>query len=248
MMQGDRVTFLGTGDAFCAGGRLQAAYLFQSAGSTLLIDCGPGTLASLKRNDLAAEPIDTVLLSHFHGDHFAGLPFLLLQFVYVEPRTKPLRIIGPPEVEEKVMQLYRAMYADSAADRFPYQIQFTEARPGKQIAIDGFRIEAFRVPHQEHPPSYGYEIRSGQRKIVYSGDTGWTDDLVAHAEAADLFLCECSFFETRMATHLDYPRIAENLHHFGSKRMVLTHLGQEVLSHRREIELEMAHDGLVISP
>ena len=65
-MQSGRITFLGTGDAFSAGGRLQAAYLIESAGGALLIDCGPGILASLNRNQLAAESINTVLLSHFH--------------------------------------------------------------------------------------------------------------------------------------------------------------------------------------
>src|SRR5512143_413212 len=106
----DRVVFLGTGDAFSAGGRYQAAYLVQSAGSSLLLDCGPGTLGSLKRHDLPAAPIDTIILSHFHGDHFAGLPFLFLQYTYVEPRVKPLKLVGPPKVEERVMRLYEAMY------------------------------------------------------------------------------------------------------------------------------------------
>ena len=145
------------------------------------------------------------------------------------------------------MQLYRASIRCTAT-RLPYDIQFIEAKPEEQLAIDGFRIGSFRVPHQEHPPSYGYAIRSEKRKLVYSGDPGWTEDLLEHTENADLFLCECSFFETRMPTHLDYPRIAENLHRFGSKRIVLTHLGQEVLRRSREIELEMAHDGLVVIP
>ena len=246
-MHTNRVVFLGTGDAFSAGGRHQAAYLLESAGASLLLDCGAETLGSLKRHELSASPIDTILLSHFHGDHFAGLPFLFLQFVYEEPRTKPLRIIGPPEVEDRVMQLFRAMYADSAAAPLPYELRFIEAQPGKRLVFDGMTIEPFRVPHQEYPPSYGYAIKSGDRKIVYSGDTGWTEDLLMHTEDADLFICECSFFETRLATHLDYPRIAENLERFRARRMVLTHLGQEVLSRRREIELEMAHDGLIVT-
>ena len=82
------------------------------------------------------------------------------------------------------------------------------------------------------------------RKIVYSGDTGWSEDLVAYARNADLFLCECSFFETRMDTDLDYPRIAGKLARFGAKRIILTHLGREVLRRHDEVALEMAHDGL----
>jgi ribonuclease BN (tRNA processing enzyme) len=246
-METNRVIFLGTGDAFSAGGRYQAAYLIQSAGSSMLLDCGPGTLGSLKRHDLPVASTDTVLLSHFHGDHFAGLPFLFLQFAIVEPRTKPLRIVGPPEVEQRVMLLFQAMYADSAAAQLPFKLQFIEARPGKDLVLDGVKIDPFVVPHQKHPQSYGYEIRSGARKIVYSGDTGWTEDLLVHSEDADLFICECSFFETRMETHLDYPRIAENLERFGSKRMVLTHLGHEVLKRSGEIDMELGKDGLVVT-
>lgn len=247
-MHTDRVIFLGTGDAFSAGGRYQAAYLIQGSESSLLLDCGPGILSSLKRHELGSSQIDTILLSHFHGDHFAGLPFLFLEYVYVEPRVKPLRIVGPPGVEDRVMSIFRAMYENSATDPLPYALQFIEARPGKELDLDGRRIDCFPVPHLEHPPSYGYKLRSASRTIVYSGDTGWTEDLLMHSDSADVFICECSFFETRMETHLDYPRIAQNLDRFGSGRIVLTHLGREVLRRRGEIELEMASDGLVIIP
>jgi ribonuclease BN (tRNA processing enzyme) len=94
--------------------------------------------------------------------------------------------------------------------------------------------------------AFGCEISVGGRKIVYSGDTGWTDDLIAQTQNADLFICECSYFETRLATHLDYLQIEENLERFGSKRIVLTHLGQEVLRRSRRIDLEMAYDGLIV--
>jgi len=246
-MQTDRVVCLGTGDAYSAGGRHQAAYLVQSAGASMLIDCGAGTLASMKRHGLAVEPIGTILISHCHGDHFAGLPFLFLEYVYMEPRTRPLRIVGPPEVEERVRLIFRVMYPDAGSKPLPYEVQFIEAQPGEPLTFDGFRVEAFRVPHLEHPPSYGYEIGCGEKRIVYSGDTGWTEDLLVHTRGADLFLCECSFFETRLPTHLDYPRILENLGRFGSKRILLTHLGQEVLERKSEIALEMAQDGLVVT-
>jgi len=247
-MKADSVVFLGSGDAFSAGGRFQAAYLIQGEAGSTLLDCGPGVLTSLNRNNLSPAPVDTILLSHFHGDHFAGLPFLFLQFTYVEPRTKPLRIVGPPGVEDRVMQVFRAMYADSAAAKLPFELQFIEARPGKELVLDDRLIGCFHVPHVDNRASYGYEVRSAGRRIVYSGDTGWTEDLLVQAEGSDLFICECSFFETRMAMHLDYPRIEENHERFGSKQIVLTHLGQEVLRRRQDIGLEIAHDGLIVTP
>jgi hypothetical protein len=61
-----------------------------------------------------------------------------------------------------------------------------------------------------------------------------------------LFICECCYFETRLPFHLDYPRIAEQRARFGSRRLILTHLGREVLARRHEVEVETARDGLVV--
>jgi ribonuclease BN (tRNA processing enzyme) len=241
-----RMTFLGTGDAFAPGGRYLAAYLLQSSGGTLLLDCGPTVLASLNRYNLSAAPVDAILLSHFHGDHFAGLPFLFLHYINVEPRRRPLKIVGPPGVESRVMAIFRAMYANTAEEPLPFALEFIEAKPGEEILLGGLRIDAFRVPHQDQPPSLGYEIESGDRRVVYAGDCGWTEDLINHAQSADLFICECSFFESRLETHLDYPRLAENAARLGAKRIILSHIGQEVLARQSEVELELAHDGQVV--
>jgi ribonuclease BN (tRNA processing enzyme) len=246
-MQSPRVIFLGTGDAFSTGGRNQAGYLIEGSGGSLLLDCGATVLAALKREHLSTEPIDTIFISHLHGDHFAGLPFLFLHCTNIELRARPLTVIGPPETASRAMQLYEAMYADTAAEPMPFQLRFVEAQPGKPLSFGGMLITAFHVPHQEHPPSFGCAIEIGGRRIVYSGDSGWTEDLVAHAQNADLFICECSFFETRLATHLDYPRIADNLGRFGAKRIILTHLGEEVLQRQKDIKIETAHDGLVVA-
>ena len=142
--------------------------------------------------------------------------------------------------------LHRVMYADAAAEPLPYKVEFIEAQAGKELCFDGIRIRPFLVPHEMYPPSFGCEVEAGGRRIVYSGDAGWTEDLVARTQNADLFICECSYFETRLATHLDYPRIAENLGRFGAKRIVLTHLGEEVLRRSQEIDVEIAHDGLTV--
>jgi ribonuclease BN (tRNA processing enzyme) len=245
-MQSIKVVFLGTGDAFSCGGRGQAAYLIESPKSSLLLDCGSTMLASLRRFNLPAAPIDTIFISHFHGDHIAGLPFLFLHYLYIEPRSKPLRIVGPPGVEKKVLKLFASMYADTAAEPIPYSLEFIEAKPGEPISSNGIRILPFPVPHQEKPPSFGCEINVDGRKIVYTGDTGWTEELVQHSQNADLLICECSYFESSTDTHLNYRQIMQNLERFGAKRIVLTHLGEEVLEKLQEVELETAYDGLSI--
>ncbi len=241
-----RILFLGAGDAFSAGGRHQAGYLVIGDGTSILLDCGATALTSLKRERIPAGSIDAIFLSHLHGDHFSGLPFLFLESTYVEPRRRPLRIAGPPGTADRVYGLFRTMYRDAGSRPLPFELDFVELEPGTKVRTGSVIVEPFRVPHQRDELSLGLELMLDGRRIVYSGDTGWTEELVTRSEGTDLFICECSFFETRADFHLDYPRIAENRHRLGTKRLVLTHLGAEVLARRDLIDIELAHDGLSI--
>jgi ribonuclease BN (tRNA processing enzyme) len=81
---------------------------------------------------------------------------------------------------------------------------------------------------------------------VFSGDTGWTEQLIPLSAGADLFLTECTYFETKTDFHLSYPLIAANRGRFSARRMILTHIGREVLERMREVEIEMASDGMTI--
>lgn len=245
-MKSVRIFFLGAGDAFSAGGRHQASYLVAGDDTSILLDCGATTLASLKREGVPAGSIDAIFLSHLHGDHFSGLPFLFLEYTYAEPRRRPLRIAGPPGTGDRVHELFRAMYRDAGSRPLPFEVDFVELRPGTEARTGSVVVDPFRVPHQQDEMSLGFEVMLDGRRIIYSGDTGWTEELIRRSEGTDLFICECSFFETKVDSHLDYPRIAENRHRFGTKRLVLTHLGAEVLAHRDRIDIELAHDGLRI--
>ena len=196
-MQPVRTTFLGSGDAFSAGGNYQAAYLVQGGGATFLLDCGSAALTSMKRQGIDPNIIDWIALSHLHGDHFAGLPYLFLEYTYERPRRRPLRIAGPPGTAERVWALYRAAYRELAEQPLPFNLEFTEMRPGVPTMLDGVRIDPFRVPHQEKDISLGHRVRVDGRTILYSGDTGWTEDLITQSHDTDLFICECCFFETR---------------------------------------------------
>ena len=245
-MENIQVLFLGSGDAFSAGGRHQAGYLVTGGGRTLLLDCGATTLTSLKREGLDAGAIDAVFISHLHGDHFSGLPFLLLEYTCLSPRQRSLTIGGPPGTRDRVYELHRAMFSDAGSRPLPFAVDFVELLPDRPADIGDIAVEPFRVPHQKTEISLGLGVTVGSRRILYSGDTGWTEALVSKSHGADLFICECSFFETRMETHLDYPRIEENRHRLGARRLILTHLGREVLDHKNQIDVELASDGLRI--
>jgi ribonuclease BN (tRNA processing enzyme) len=240
------VKFLGTGDAFNARGQCHACHLIHSNGKRILLDCGPTSLLALKREGLHAEAIDAILLSHLHGDHFAGLPFLLLACIYDTPRTRPLHVLGPPGTEARVAELYRAIYRDVSQRPLPFPVIYTESDGSRPVRCDGFEVAPFAVPHQENEISLGLRVAIDGKTILYSGDTGWTDALVDQSQGADVFICECCFFETRVDFHLDYPRIAEHRRDFGCKRLILSHIGREVAQRRGEIEEEISADGLEI--
>ena len=241
-----RVTFLGSGDAFSSGGRHQAGYLVQAPEGCFLLDCGATTLMAMKRFGMDVGALDTIFISHLHGDHFVGIPFLLLEFHYEQERNRPLRIAGPPGTEERIRMLLRATFKEFSEEPLPFALEFSEMNPDSPISCGALRVEPFRVPHQETEVSLGFVVQVAGRRIVYSGDTGWTEELIKRSHAADLFICECCYFETRLPFHIDYPRLAENRQRFTAKRMILTHLGREVLARRSEIEFELASDGLSV--
>jgi ribonuclease BN (tRNA processing enzyme) len=241
-----QLTVLGSGDAFGAGGRLHSAYLVESPGATFVVDCGSTVLHGLKRCGVDPARIDFVVLSHLHGDHFGGVPFLFMDFLFQSHRTRPITIFGPPGTQRRVCELFAALYQRQALDPLPYPVSFVELQPGT-TDVQGVAIEAFAVPHVEELTCFGFRISVAGRSIVYSGDTGWTDEFVARTAGADLFICECSTFETRLPIHVSYPEIAARAATLKCRRLILSHLGAEPLRRRDEITLELAEDGMVIS-
>lgn len=241
-----RVTVLGTGDAFSSGGRRQSGYFVETPSSTFLLDCGTSTLLALKTLHIPADQIDCVAISHMHGDHFGGLPFLFLEYLYENPRTRPLHIVGPPGIQQRVLDLHRVMYRELSERGLTFRIAFHELPPGQPAMICETEFFPFRVPHQERDISLGYRVTAGKQSLLYSGDCGWNEDLVRYSQGTDLFICECCYFQTQVAFHVSYPQLAENHSRLGCKRLLLSHIGREVLERLHEVSLECASDGLVI--
>ena len=240
------VTVLGSGDAFGSGGRAHSAYLIEAPGTTFLLDCGPTVLQALKTLGHDPAIVDFVLLSHLHGDHFGGVPFLFLEYRYEKPRSRPLTIYGPRDTERRVEACYQALYEQVAREPPPYALRFETVAAGVAVSAGGVRIMPFAVPHTKELQCFGFRLEVGGRTIVYSGDSAWTEQFVSQVRGVDLFLCECSLYETRLDIHLAYPEIAARARDLGCKRLVLSHLGREPLQHLGDITIECARDGLVI--
>ncbi len=240
-----RVTIVGSGDAFGSGGRLNSAYLVEAPGVTFLVDAGPTVLQGLKAAGHDTTRIDFVLLTHLHGDHFGGVPFLFMEYRWCNPRTRPLGVYGPPPVEARVGKLFAALYEQSALEGTPFPVEYGELLPDTPCEVRGVRILPIQVPHAPELLCLGVRIEVGGRTLLFSGDTMWSEPLMKLARGVDLFLCDCSNFESR-EFHLSYPEIAAHAGELGCKRLVLTHLGHEPLRRLGEITLECARDGMTI--
>jgi ribonuclease BN (tRNA processing enzyme) len=237
---------LGAGDAFGSGGLRQSSYLVRGSSATFLMDAGPTVLAALKDAGEPSDDVDFVLLSHLHGDHFGGIPFMIMEYLYERPRSRELLIAGPEGTESRVLDLFRAMYKETASRPTTFPIRFQTLVADQNVRIGSVAIEPFAVPHQEREPSLGLKVRLDGRTILYSGDSGWTDDFVRRTADVDLFLCECCYWETEVNFHINYPQFALQRERIRARRVLLSHLGREVLDKLDRVKEECARDGMVI--
>ena len=239
------LTILGTGDAFASGGRAQAGYLLEAGGKRILLEAGPGLLAEMKRHGIEADTLDVIIISHLHGDHFCGLPFLFLEYMWERPPKRPVTVIGPPNLEKRTWILMRTMFSRFDLKQLQNKVKFVVLHPDESMRVAGLKISAIRSPHTKPDISLSIKIAVNGKTFVFSGDTGWNDALVDFSAKADLLLCECTYFESdHLRFHINYPELKANLDRFNVKRMILTHLGREAISHTREIEIEMGFDGM----
>lgn len=238
---------LGCGDAMGSGGRLHSCFSLQSGATRLLIDCGATGLLAMRRFGVDPGSIETVALTHLHGDHFTGLVFLLLEARHVSKRQAPLLIAGPPGVEARLSAAMEVMFPGSTEIGYPFPLTFAELHAGRRSQLGEAGVTPHEVVHPSGAPSYALRVELGGRVIAFSGDTEWTDALYDAAREADLFVCESQHYTPFPNHHLDYQTLMSKRAGLTCKRMLLTHLGAKMLAHAGELELECAEDGMKIT-
>lgn len=243
-----KLTVIGSGDAFSAGGRHQSCYMVDAGGSRYLMDCGATSMLAMRRAGLAPGGIRAIFISHLHGDHFGGLPFLFIDALFISRRAEPLVIAGPPGIEARFWLAMAAMYPGMEAVERQFELRFVELRPGAPAAVEGMEVQVFEMRHVPGETCYALRLRHGGKTLAYTGDTGWTEDVIAAGRGADLYLMECYQYDFRLDMHMDYARIAEQADAIGAKRILLTHMGEAMLARRGDVDgrFMLAEDGITV--
>jgi ribonuclease BN (tRNA processing enzyme) len=244
-----RITIAGSGDAFGSGGRFNTCFFLETAKATLLIDCGASALPALKSLAIDMNRIDGVVLSHLHGDHFGGLPFLLLDAQFLARREKPLLIAGPPGTSARLNAALEVFFPKSTGSKWKFRWEVIEIPVGIEADVLGHSLLTAEMIHQSGAPTTALRLSDGEKIFAYSADTEWTDALLPIARGADLFICECYGYAGRLTGHLTWEILKPRISDLGARRTMVTHMNPTVLARLDEIKAAgvlIAADGLVM--
>ena len=238
-----RLTVIGCSGSFAGPESAASCYLLEGEqdGHTwrVLLDLGSGALGTLQRY-VDPVTVDAVLVSHLHPDHYFDLSGLYVMWKYHPGGPRPrIPVYGPRGVAEQCARAYGLRQDPGMSEEFEFH-----EYDGHPIRLGPFTVHARRLVHPI--TAYGLRVESGGHTVVYSGDTEWCEALVEAARDADLFVCEAYTFSRRVRYHLDHATLARNLDRIRARRVILTHLGPDMLTHRHEAVAECADDGLVV--
>jgi ribonuclease BN (tRNA processing enzyme) len=240
-----KLTFLGSGDAFGTGGRFNTCFHVQTGeGAAFLIDCGASSLVAMRARGVEPNGVGTIFLTHLHGDHFGGVPFLILDAQFSSRRQAPLTVCGPQGLAGRLREAQEALFPGSSRTPPRFPLELVEIAAGEARRVNGVEVRAFAAEHFSGTPSLSLRLTAQGRTIAYSGDTAFNETLVDAARGADLFICEAYFRGRKVSGHMDVDELLPRLVDIGAGRVVLTHMGADMLAQPAPAGTIKAHDGL----
>lgn len=242
-----RVQFVGSGDAFGSGGRAQTCIHLTGGGQVMLVDCGVTSLAALKAQRLDPNTVDAVIVSHLHGDHFGGLPFLVLDGQFSR-RSEPLLVAGPPGIRTRLAQAMEVLFPGSSQTRRRFEVEITElATDGSPASVGSATVRGWEVDHACGAPPLALRVELDGASFGYTGDTQWTPALVDAARETGLLVAEAYTFDRPIRYHLDYSTLRKHRAELGADRVILTHMSADMLGRIADADLPAAFDGMIVT-
>ena len=220
------IHFLGVGEA-CDGNQPNTSILLktdvrESAGR-ILLDCGFSVPHQYLSLNPAAEELETIWISHFHGDHFLGAPLLLLWFWEMN-RIKPLNIIGPPGVKTKIEQAMELAYPNFMS-RLEYTLNFHEILPEEELQISESTWKSAYNEHSQPCLSLRRELHG--KSIFYSGDGRPTPMTQSLAKGCNIIIHEAYGLEDSTPGHGSISKCLDFARNSGVKRLALVHMQRD---------------------
>jgi ribonuclease BN (tRNA processing enzyme) len=223
---------LGSGTSIFHPRRASAAFWLQTEAGSILLDCSADAPHRMAQENLDWANLDAIWISHLHLDHCGGLAPFLFGIKWAEGigrRTKPLKIFGCEGIEKLLKAIDDVQHYKLFDQPFPIEIHEIQPLPEARAfdLLAGLQIQTISTPHRAE--SLAIRITDGAgTTIVYTSDTGYSDDVAEFARDADLLVLECSFYRDKPTPkHLelaDAMRMAESAQ---PKQLLLTHLYPE---------------------
>lgn len=179
------ITFLGVGSATPAISGDHVALLVRAGTLTVLVDAGPTVMVQLGRQEVTADDIDVLLVTHTHGDHILGWPMLLF-------RQRPLIVVAAPETKRVLRELAWLVYPElqePMADR----LTFVDLEPGGEWRVGPLRVRSAATCHSTASQAYRFDYEEINCALTYSGDTGPCGGVRELARGCDLLIHEATY-------------------------------------------------------
>jgi len=225
-----KLTILGSGTYQPELERHGSAYLIETKNSKICFDFGRGAIEQLLKIGVHVNQLDSIFISHWHGDHISDL-IPLLQITISPPynygyghrpeRTKPLKIFGPVGTLDRIKSLVKVMHENEELNH----LVIKELKNGNDIDLLGCRIKAYVSKHNENLVPMCYRLDAEGKIFAYSGDSVESDGLRKAVRNADLAVIEASWpEEVKPRTHLTGDRAGKIAKESGVKKLVITHM------------------------
>ncbi len=221
-----KITAIGTGRFAFDDGRGNQSILIEYKDTGIMVDCGSTTPYLMKKTGIIYDRVDYIFLTHYHGDHTAGIPYINLDLLVnpdIPKRNKSLTIIGKYKVKETIETLAIAM----GYNKNNPLVSYHNLDEGDITLPSNIAVDYLSMKHREE--SIGFKFFMDDKTIGISGDTKWSDDYARLAEGCDLFITECSQVDADDETpHISFEEIINRIDELKCKQIKAIHLHKPV--------------------
>lgn len=212
-------------------GSIGAKYMSASTllDNHILVDVPNGVTKHLKRLGYDVLNIDTILLTHLHGDHFFDIPFFLLNKLFEKSHAK-ITIVGPKGSREKIQQLVALGFPNTWEKlKECYEIDIVEYDTNTTIQLPGIKIETKEVKHADFKPAFGYLVEIEGKKIGFSGDSCYCDAIEDLVKESEVSVLDMSMKENGNEAHMGYTEVQEICTRYPNKKIIATHMHEATI-------------------